>query len=157
MRSAVGIGIAVVLLSLAAAAADETKADLYVSPQGNDAWSGTLPAANAGKTNGPLATLHAARDAVRKLRAGAPNRKTPVVVALRGGMYPLADTLHFTPVDSGTKDSPTIYVAYKDEKPILSGGRVITGWKIDDKGRWTVVLPEAKVTQPDPTPVREGV
>lgn len=38
---------------------------LYLSPSGNDAWSGTLPAPNPGKSDGPLATLERARKAVR--------------------------------------------------------------------------------------------
>ena len=30
------------------------KADFFISPAGNDQWSGTLPEANSGKTDGPL-------------------------------------------------------------------------------------------------------
>ncbi|MEI6503014.1 MAG: hypothetical protein WCP21_18550, partial [Armatimonadota bacterium] len=59
---------------------------LYVSPSGSDAWSGKLPAPNAAKTDGPLATLTSARDAIRKLKAGGP-LAAPVEVRLRGGVY----------------------------------------------------------------------
>ena len=45
---------------------------LYVSPSGNDAWSGKLATANAAKADGPLASLVAARDAIRKLKAAGP-------------------------------------------------------------------------------------
>jgi len=48
------------------AAAD---ADFYVATDGNDQWSGTLPAPNAQRTDGPFATLPRARDAIRGLRA----------------------------------------------------------------------------------------
>ena len=41
--------------------------DLYVAPEGNDAWSGRLPTPNAARTDGPATTLQAARDAARKL------------------------------------------------------------------------------------------
>ena len=44
-------------------------ATLHVAPGGNDAWSGRLAEPNAGKTDGPLATLAGARDAVRKLKS----------------------------------------------------------------------------------------
>ena len=44
-------------------------ADFYVAPDGNDAWSGTLAAANADKTDGPFATLERARDAIRQRKA----------------------------------------------------------------------------------------
>jgi hypothetical protein len=51
----------VYVLTVAPAAAlaveEEEKADYYVAPNGNDRWSGTLPAANAAGTDGPLATL----------------------------------------------------------------------------------------------------
>ena len=128
------IGMACLSTSLTATAAPPAptpplrvaKGDFYVSTAGNDAWSGKLAAPNAAKTDGPFATVAAAKKAVRKLRAAKPDRKMPVVVAVRGGFYPMADTLRFTPADSGTKDSPTRFCAYKDEKPILSGGRVIT-------------------------------
>ncbi len=40
----------------------------YVSPSGDDRWSGTLSEPNAARNDGPLATPRAARDAVRKAR-----------------------------------------------------------------------------------------
>ena len=45
-----------------------TKTVFYVSPAGNDRWSGALPAADARRQDGPLATLAAARDAIRRLK-----------------------------------------------------------------------------------------
>ena len=47
---------------------------LHVSPKGNDQWSGKLTEPNAGRTDGPLATIEGARDALRRLRAGAESR-----------------------------------------------------------------------------------
>ena len=44
-------------------------ADLYVAPEGNDAWSGTRAEPNDAGTDGPFATLRRARDAVRKAKA----------------------------------------------------------------------------------------
>ncbi len=43
----------------------------YVSPSGNDQWSGRRATPTADRTDGPLATLSAARDAVRRLRTQA--------------------------------------------------------------------------------------
>jgi len=124
------------------AAAPAGQADLYVSPKGNDNWTGGLAEPNAEKSDGPLATPAAAVEAVRKIRAAEPARKKPIVVMLRGGRYELAEPLAFGPDDSGTKDSPTIYRAYPDEKPVVSGGRAITGWNVNDKGFWQVKLPD---------------
>jgi hypothetical protein len=33
----------------------DSDAQFYIAPDGNDAWSGTLAAPNAGKSDGPLA------------------------------------------------------------------------------------------------------
>jgi parallel beta-helix repeat protein len=101
---------------------------LYVSSQGNDAWSGRLPEPNAARTDGPFATLARARDSIRLKRAAKPLRK-PVTVYVRGGMYTLSAPLVFLPEDSGTANCPITYASYPGEKVVLSGGRAITGWK----------------------------
>lgn len=104
---------------------------LYVSPGGNDAWSGRLPEANANGTDGPLATVAAARDGIRTIKAAGPLR-SPQTVLLRGGMYPQPATLEFTPADSGTEECPVTYQACPGEYPIISGGLVLRGWEKDD-------------------------
>ena len=121
-----------------------TTPDLYVSPQGNDAWSGRLAAPNAHASDGPLASVGAAQARVRQIRQAQPNRKQPVRVALRGGTYSLDAPWQFGPEDSGTARSPVIYQAYAHERPVISGGRVVTGWQIDGQGRWAVDLPDVK-------------
>jgi hypothetical protein len=98
-------------------------ADLYVVPDGNDAWSGTLAAPNAAKTDGPFATPARAVDAARRLRATRPGQ--PVTVLLRGGRYELAGPLTFTPDDSGTPAAPLVLAAYPGETPVLSGGTLM--------------------------------
>ena len=40
--------------------------DLYVSPAGDDAWSGRRPDPTRDGRDGPFATLEAARDALRE-------------------------------------------------------------------------------------------
>jgi len=110
---------------------------LYVSPQGNDAWSGLLDEANAERTDGPLATLEAARDKVRSWKISG--RMTgPVTVYLRGGRYPLNRPVVFQPQDSG----PITYTAYPGEQPILDAGRRITGWRVENHGDKTVWVAE---------------
>ena len=121
----------------------EFAATIYVSPTGNDVWSGKLAAPNADKTDGPLATPAAARDAVRKLKVGG---KLPgqVLVMFRGGTYFLKEPLVFTPEDSGLKQAPIGYRAFPRETPVLSGGRLITGFKKGEGGRWTAEVPDVK-------------
>jgi len=119
-------------------------ADYYVSPTGNDQWSGRLADANADATDGPLATIHAAVDAVRDLKQQDPDRDRPIVVALRGGTYYLDRPVAFGPEDSGTQQAPVIYRAYEDERPVLSGGVAIDGWSVGEDGRWRVDLKDVK-------------
>jgi hypothetical protein len=52
---------------------------MYVSTEGNDTWSGKLAQPNAQRSDGPFATLAAARDAIRKLKAQGPLMR-PVTV-----------------------------------------------------------------------------
>jgi hypothetical protein len=113
---------------------------LYVSPEGNDAWSGRIEAPNASATDGPFATIDRARLAVRALRGLGPAH--PVSVQIRNGVYFLASPLVFTPEDSGAPESPTVYEAYPGESPVISGGVKITGWEWTPDGRWRVSLPE---------------
>jgi len=118
-------------------------ADYFVAQNGNDSWSGRLAAPNAGKTDGPFATITAARDAVRRDGRKAPRRR-PVTVLIRGGVYRLTEPIEFAPEDSGTKECPITYAAYPGERPVISGGREIKGWKKHSADVWVADVPEAK-------------
>ena len=48
---------------------------LFVAPDGNDSWSGQIETPKSDRTDGPLATLAGARNAVRKLKAANANPK----------------------------------------------------------------------------------
>ncbi|MEA3208161.1 MAG: hypothetical protein QOE70_1218 [Chthoniobacter sp.] len=97
-------------------------ADWYVAPNGNDTWSGKLAAPNAGQTDGPFATLGRTREAIR----GEQGART---VHLRGGLYSLPEGLGLEARDSGTAEAPVVWRAFENEKPVLIGGRPISGWK----------------------------
>lgn len=112
---------------------------LYVAPNGNDAWSGKLAAPNLAGSDGPLASLPGARDAIRRSKA-AGTLKAPVKVLLRGGMYSLPEPFVLTPQDSGTDDCPVTYAAYPGERPIISGGDKVTRWRKTDDGLWTATI-----------------
>ena len=126
-----------------ASAAEAARADFFVSPQGDDRWSGALPEPNPQRTDGPLATAECARDAVRQLRA-AQQLDRPVRILFRGGTYRRTQPLVLRPEDAGTDGSPTIYESYPGEKAVLSGGTVISGWQRDKGPLWKVELPEVK-------------
>lgn len=119
------------------------KADFYIAVDGNDAWSGTLAAPNLLRTDGPFATVTRARDAIRQVRKNAEAAK-PCTVLVRGGTHYLAKPIVFEDQDSGTADGAIVYAAYPGEKPVLSGGRPITGWKKGDGPLWTAEIPDVK-------------
>lgn len=103
---------------------------LFVSPTGNDAWSGTLSAPNKAKTDGPVATPRRAQELARKLSV-----KT---VSLRGGTYYLTAPLQLGPEDSGVR-----WQAYGKETVTLSGGLPVhTPWTSADGKLYTTKLPE---------------
>lgn len=111
---------------------------LYVSPNGNDAHDGLRPERRG--SSGPLASLDAAFKLLReRKRQGALHGSAQI--RLRGGTHVRETPLVLTPRDG----LPVTVLPYKDEKPVLSGGRVIDGWReTTHNGRraWTVTLDE---------------
>lgn len=98
----------------------------FVSENGNDAWSGQSPEVSANQQDGPFATLERARDAIRKARAmGDAGAQT---VNVRKGTYRLKEAFRLEAQDSGDKEHPVLWKAYKDEKPILTGAFPVKGW-----------------------------
>ena len=120
----------------------------YVSPEGSDNWSGELAAPNRTATDGPFATPERARKAVRQLKRSAGGRvHRPVTVFLRGGTYFLAEPFMLTPQDSGVPGSPVTYAAYRKEKPVISGGRALKGWKptkVNGRRAWVLEIPQVR-------------
>lgn len=111
-----------VLMFLACVIATAASAvEIWVSPLGDDAQSGTREA--------PLASLALAVRKAREIRRLAP---TPpeggIRIVLRGGTYPLDRSVVIRPEDSGTPASPTSIEAAQGEIPLLSGGLPLSGW-----------------------------
>ena len=119
------------------------RATFYVSTDGNDNWSGRLVAPNQDQIDGPFATLVGARNAIRKLKTEQ-GLQHPITVMVRGGKYYLDEPVLLGPGDSGSRDHPITYQAYPGEKPILSGGRKVTGWKLYQGKILVAQLPGSK-------------
>jgi len=128
--------------AILAANAPAAEGDLFVSVEGDDAWSGRLAAPNSDRSDGPFATVQRARREVRELKRKEPTRRRPVMVLIRGGTHFLKEPLVFMPEDSGTPEAPVIYAAYPGDEPVISGGVLIKGWQRDVNGRWRTELPE---------------
>ena len=88
--------------------------DLYVSVNGNDAWTGRHTQFSSG-FDGPLATLTGARNIARKLKALGPAR-----IIVGDGQYQLTQPLVLEPEDSGIS-----FEAAPGARPLFSGGREI--------------------------------
>lgn len=100
--------IKLLLLLTCTCAATLPAAEWFVAPTGNDASDGTR--------SRPFATVTRARDAARAGKNGEAK-----VIYLRGGNYPLLQTLELTAADNGL----TIRSA-ENEEAVLSGGRTFT-------------------------------
>jgi len=109
--------------------------------KGNDANNGL-------SVEKPFKTISKAKDAVRFLDKSGSNN---ITVNLRGGTYFQDQTLEFTEKDGGTENCKIIYRNYKDEVPIISGGRQITGWQKDKGGLWVAKVPWASAGSVTPS------
>jgi hypothetical protein len=95
---------------------------VYVSPAGSgNRCSFEAPCSLAG-----------ARDRVRSVNE---NMRNDIIVYLRGGTYVLSSPLELTGQDSGSAGHNVVYRAYKDEKPVISGGTKVSGWSLHDRAK----------------------
>lgn len=76
----------------------------------------------------------AALGKAREVRKGQPEETIELVFA--DGVHRWSAPLVLTPEDSGTVKGPLRLVAAEGAKPVISGGRVIGGWQVDDAGVW---------------------
>jgi len=112
-----------------------TSRAFYVAADGDDKNPGTI--------DQPFASLQAARDAIRKLRVDSTEPLvTDVTVLIRGGTYNVSETFSLQPQDSGTRKSSVIYRAYRDERPVFTGGVTLKSFTNVDDPKILARLPE---------------
>ena len=104
--------------------------DFYVATDGSDSNPGTLAK--------PFASLEQARDAIRDLKTEGELPEGGVTIWIRGGTYKVNDTFKLTEEDSGSKDAPIIYRAYKNESVRFSGGQSL-------KQEWFVPVSDKEI------------
>lgn len=121
------------------AASVVTKADLHVSPAGNDA--------NPGTAEDPLGSLEAAREAVRRLKAGEGQPTGVLTIWLHAGDHFRDRAFALTERDSGTADSPVLWRAMPGETVRLTGGRALSGFEPVSDAETLKRLPEAARSQ----------
>lgn len=118
LKRNIAIALTLSLVSSALAGSHE----IYISPNGSDAHPGTAAQ--------PLATLGAARDA---LRASGQLGQQPCKVILQEGVYRMSEPLVLTPQDSGAEGAEVIYMAAEGAEVTLTGALTLdlnwTPWK----------------------------
>lgn len=123
--------------------------DLYVAPNGSDTNPGTEAL--------PFATIEKARDTVRAKKAKGPVVGPNISIWLREGIYEFTASFELDNRDSGTRDQPVIYSAFRGETVRLCGGKCLPPglfegvseaspvWsKIDGAARGKVVMAQLK-------------
>ena len=110
-------------LAIAALAMATTRAaEIWVATNGDDT--------NPGTAERPVASVAMAQRKARELRRLADLSATDGVrIVVRGGVYPLTRPLFFRSEDAGTPSSPTTVEAARGERPVLSGGVQVIGWR----------------------------
>ncbi|MDY4975950.1 MAG: right-handed parallel beta-helix repeat-containing protein, partial [Clostridia bacterium] len=85
----------------------------YVATDGSDDNSGSIDA--------PFATIEKARDMI----AAGELPEGGATVYIRGGTYPVSNTISFTSQHSGQADKPIVYQAYPGEEVSFVGGKTL--------------------------------
>lgn len=117
---AVVLAVSITLVSFA----DNAQPTLYVSTAGRDTWSGSLAAPNATKTDGPLASLLGARDALRRMRnIGALPKSGEIIIQFKSGRYEQSTSVIFKEEDSGTAEAPVVFAAAPAAEVRITGGK----------------------------------
>ncbi len=124
--------LSISFISMAQDSTNNSESILYVATDGNNSWSGTLPKPNEDKTDGPLASIQGALEKIKNIRTSNDGEKT-IHVFLRNGVYSINEPIVIPPECSGKKDAPTIFENYQGEKPIISGGKKVSGWQKEEK------------------------
>ncbi len=98
----------------------------YVSPSGNDAWSGSAADPKPDGSDGPFKTL----------AKGASVLEPGDTLRVRRGVY--RETL--VPPRDGRPDAPITMEAHAGEEPILSGADPVSGWERAEGGLYGASL-----------------
>ena len=118
----------------------------YVAPNGNDQWTGSRPSPNRAKSDGPFLTVQRALKATRQWKnTGNAKENLSATIYLEAGIYALSEPLVLLPEDSGLT-----LASLSKQKPVLSGGRKITGWKETEKegkNLWAAEIPQVRAGQ----------
>jgi hypothetical protein len=112
---------------------------IYVSPTGDDTFTGLLAEPNTDRSDGPVKTIEQAQRVARSYIRKVLEPQT-IHVVMRDGTYYLDTPLVFSNDDFGQPEQfewhtmtegvhPVVYEAHDGESPVISGGRRIDGFR----------------------------
>ncbi len=105
--------------------------EFYVSPSGNDS--------NPGTKDKPFATLEMAKIAVQNSIQN--KNEIDFTIWIADGIYEIEEPVIFN--SEIFDDNINVQVkAIKKANPVISGGKVLTGWSKNDNGFWVAKLPK---------------
>jgi len=123
------IFIFTVIFTISACSSGDPGLKLYVSNSGNDSWSGRVSQPSQNAKDGPFATIEAARNEIRRLKAENKLPGGTINIELQGGSYELKSAFILDAIDGGKdSDSRVIYSGRPDSEVILTGGKAVKNW-----------------------------
>lgn len=107
--------------------------NFYVSPNGNDSWSGRLPSENK-DNDGPFRTLEKANDEISEMSEAGKLSGMKVQVQIRKGTYEITKPLKLTNLGNNRQPASILWTNYEQEKVELVGGKEPKGFtKVSDE------------------------
>ncbi|MFC2117961.1 right-handed parallel beta-helix repeat-containing protein [Bacteroidota bacterium] len=101
------------------------KVTIFVSPEGDNL--------NPGTKKLPVQTIPQVQQLIREKKSGSPG--LDIEVLFREGVYSLTEPVIMSPNDGGGDGFSVSYSAYKGESVLISGGKKINNWTIEN-GIW---------------------
>ncbi len=126
MPNARTIGVLLGLL-LVMGAGPSVALTLYVSPAGDDSWSGARAQPDTAGADGPFATPARALDEIERIHQ-TEGINEAITVVLGEGTYCLDSPLTLKPVHSGSAQYPVTIKAADNAEVVISGGFPISNW-----------------------------
>lgn len=103
----------------------EVAHEIYVSPNGNDNNDGTI--------DRPYLTLNKAKEKARTYNTAS--MQGDIDIYLRSGTYYINEKFTLNSSDSGNNGYYINYMAYKNEKVVISGETEVKNWELYDAGK----------------------
>ncbi|WP_340114636.1 right-handed parallel beta-helix repeat-containing protein [Maribellus mangrovi] len=113
---------------------------LFLQVDATEIWVSTTGSDNNPGTKAkPLKTLQKAQIKARELR-GNDTAIDGIRVIIKAGNYFLQEPLIFGPDDSGTDNSPTVYMAEENATVVINGGVKVSDWQQVDGNLYKATL-----------------